>query len=58
VKAKSAAEERNIMTNKQILALALIGALAITGYATYKSLQGLSQLDLSYSFEDDDEETD
>ncbi len=46
------------MTNKQILALALIGALAITGYATYKSLQGLSQLDLSYSFEDDDEETD
>ncbi len=56
--AKSAAEERNIMTNKQILALALIGALAITGYATYKSLQGLSQLDLSYSFEDDDEETD
>ncbi len=46
------------MTNKQILALALIGAMAVTGYIAYKSLEGLSQLDLSYSFEDDDEETD
>lgn len=41
------------MSKKLIAALMLIGAMGLTTYITFKSLEGLEQLDLSDPFEVD-----